>query len=88
VRENGRSKGAELRLIVGPLADVEAAVRLCATLSGARRYCQPVAFEGQRLADADTPPERKPAAAPRPAPKPATKPPSKPVAATSFRRPF
>jgi hypothetical protein len=88
VRENGRSKGAELRLIVGPLADVEAAVRLCATLSGARRYCQPVAFEGQRLADANTPPERKPAAAPRPAPKPATKPPSKPVAATSFRRPF
>jgi hypothetical protein len=88
VRENGRSKGAELRLIVGPLADVEAAVRLCATLSGARRYCQPVAFEGQRLADADTPPERKPAAAPRPGPKPATKPPSKPVAATIFRRPF
>jgi len=52
VRENSRVKNAELRLIVGPLADVEAAVRLCATLSGPRRYCQPVAFEGQRLADA------------------------------------
>jgi hypothetical protein len=39
-----------LRLVVGPVADAEAAARLCMTLSAARRYCQPVAFEGQRLA--------------------------------------
>jgi hypothetical protein len=72
VRENSRTKGAELRLIVGPLGNVEAAARLCAALSAARRYCQPVGFEGQHLADADTVPEheRKPAAAPKPKPAP------------------
>ena len=72
VRENNR-KGAELRLIVGPLPDVEAAARLCAKLSGGRRYCQPVAFEGQRLADVDAGGEPKPAVT-KPAPKPAPKP--------------
>jgi hypothetical protein len=69
VRENGRTKSTELRLIAGPLANVEAATTLCATLTASRRYCQPVGFEGQRLADADAIPERKPAAAPKPAPK-------------------
>jgi hypothetical protein len=89
VRENSRAKNADLRLIVGPLADIEAAVRLCATLSGARRYCQPVAFEGQRLADADTAPEHRRAAGPKPAPKPASKsPPPKPSVAAKFPRPF
>jgi hypothetical protein len=82
VRENGKTKGPELRLVVGPVADVEAAARMCATLSAGRRYCQPVAFEGQRLADADVvperkvvaAPERKPAAAkPKPAPAPEPK---------------
>jgi hypothetical protein len=68
VRENSRTKGAELRLIVGPLGNVEAAARLCAALSAARRYCQPVGFEGQRLAEADSVPEPKPAAAPKPRP--------------------
>lgn len=75
VRENNRSKTPELRLIVGPIESAEAASRLCATLSAARRYCQPVAFEGQRLAQADSVPlpERKPPPAkPAPqAPKPA-----------------
>lgn len=61
VRENSRTKAAELRLIAGPLANAEAAARICATLSAARRYCQPVAYEGQRLAQADVVPERKPA---------------------------
>ena len=69
VRENSRTKAVELRLIAGPLANAEAAARICATLSAARRYCQPVAFEGQRLAQADVVPERKPAAAPRAAPR-------------------
>lgn len=49
VRENGKTHGAELRLVVGPIADAEAASHLCATLSAAHHYCQPVAFEGQRL---------------------------------------
>lgn len=74
VRENNRSKNPELRLIVGPFETPEAAARLCAALSAARRYCQPVAFEGQRLAQADDAPvpvpERKPAS-PKPAAKPA-----------------
>jgi len=70
VRENSRTKAAELRLVVGPLGNVEAATHLCAALSAARRYCQPVSFEGQRLAEADSVPEHKPAAAPKPKPAP------------------
>ena len=67
VRENSRTKNAELRLVVGPLAGVESAVHLCASLSMARRYCQPVAFEGQRLTEPDAVPERRVApAAPKP----------------------
>jgi hypothetical protein len=62
LRENSRTKTVELRLIAGPLANAEAAARVCATLSSARRSCQPVAYEGQRLAQADVVPERKPAA--------------------------
>jgi hypothetical protein len=49
VRENNKTRGADLRLVVGPLTSSEAAARLCATLTAAHRYCQPVAFEGQRL---------------------------------------
>jgi hypothetical protein len=56
VRENSKTKGADLRLIVGPIANVEEAARMCATLSTGRRYCQPVAFEGQPLPDADNVP--------------------------------
>lgn len=48
-RENGKTHGAELRLIIGPMADVESAARLCADLQAAHQYCQPVAFEGQPL---------------------------------------
>jgi len=74
VRENTRTKAVELRLVAGPLANAEAAARICATLTAARRYCQPVAFEGQRLAKADAVPERKPVAAPKAAPPPAPRP--------------
>jgi uncharacterized membrane protein len=49
VRENNKSLGVDLRLIIGPLAGTEAAARLCSTLSAEHRYCQPVAFESQRL---------------------------------------
>jgi hypothetical protein len=63
VRENGKTHGVELRLVVGPIADVELASRLCGTLSAAHHYCQPVAFEGQRLSLVDTGPAGKAAAA-------------------------
>jgi hypothetical protein len=71
VRENGKTHGIELRLVVGPIADVEAAARLCATLLAAHHYCQPVAFEGQRLSQIDTaPPKAVPARSHRSAPSP------------------
>jgi hypothetical protein len=63
VRENGKTHGAELRLVIGPIADVELASRLCGTLSAAHHYCQPVAFEGQRLSMIDTGPAVKAASA-------------------------
>jgi hypothetical protein len=50
VRENSKSRAAELRLIAGPLSDAEPASRICATLAAAKRYCRLVAFEGQPLA--------------------------------------
>lgn len=78
VRENTRSKSPDLRLIVGPVENAEAAARICAKLTATKRHCQLVAFQGQRLARADAapPPERKPAA---PAPKQATPPPPPPA---------
>lgn len=48
-RENTRTRNVDLRLIVGPITDFEAAARLCTVLAEAHRYCQPVAFEGQTL---------------------------------------
>jgi hypothetical protein len=54
----------ELRLVIGPIADVELAARMCGTLSAAHHYCQPVAFEGQRLSLINTGPAVKPAARP------------------------
>jgi hypothetical protein len=47
-REN-RSRGVDLRLIVGPLASTEAATRICAALLAARRSCQMTTYEGQPL---------------------------------------
>ena len=49
VRQNGKTHAADLRLVIGPIADAETAARLCSTLAAAHHYCQPVAFEGQRL---------------------------------------
>lgn len=50
VRENSKSRTAELRLVAGPLTDVESASRICTTLAAAKRYCRLVTFEGQPLA--------------------------------------
>jgi hypothetical protein len=49
LQENNKAPGVELRLIVGPLGSGEGAARLCSALQAEHRYCQPVAFEGQRL---------------------------------------
>ena len=62
VRES-KSRGVDLRLIVGPLASTEAATRMCAALLAARRSCQMTTYEGQPLPlaappDADRPPEK------------------------------
>jgi len=58
VRENSKTHGVDLRLVVGPIADAEAASRLCTALAETHRYCQPVAFEGQRLAMIETSPTK------------------------------
>ncbi len=58
VREN-KSRGVELRLIVGPLASTEQATRMCATLLAARRSCQMTTYEGRPLPRSAPPdPER------------------------------
>jgi hypothetical protein len=48
-RESNKLPGADLRLIIGPFSSAEVAARLCSALLAEHRYCQPVAFEGQRL---------------------------------------
>ena len=65
VREN-KSRGVDLRLVVGPIANSEAATQMCATLLAARRFCQMTIFEGQPLpqASAVTEPRTPTAAAP------------------------
>ena len=50
VRETAQNKPVEMRLVVGPLADVSAAAQLCASLAGSQFPCQPAVFDGQRLA--------------------------------------
>jgi hypothetical protein len=49
-REITPGKPVELRLIVGPVADVNAAAQLCASLVGTQFLCQPSVYDGQRLA--------------------------------------
>src|SRR5262245_53183293 len=51
VREN-KSRGIDLRLVIGPIATSEAATQMCATLLAARRFCQMTIFEGQPLPQA------------------------------------
>jgi len=55
-REN-KSRGVDLRLIVGPIASTEAATQMCATLLAARRHCQMTIFEGQPLPQTAPTPE-------------------------------
>jgi hypothetical protein len=65
VRENSKSRAADLRLVAGPLTDIESANHICTTLAAAKRYCRLVNFEGQPLALV-APENRRPAAKARP----------------------
>jgi hypothetical protein len=47
VRDNPRSNRAELRLVVGPFSDKEAAAQLCTALAALRLFCQPTTFDGR-----------------------------------------
>lgn len=47
VRDNPRSNRAELRLVVGPFSNKEAAAQLCAALAALRQFCQPTMFDGR-----------------------------------------
>jgi hypothetical protein len=50
LKELPRSNKDELRLVVGPLPDADAAARLCATLASYRVFCQPAIYDKQHLA--------------------------------------
>lgn len=50
LRETQKPNNPELRLVIGPLQSVDAASRLCASLSVYRLYCEPTVFAGHNLA--------------------------------------
>lgn len=50
LREVPQTGRVELRLVVGPLANAEAAAKLCAKLVPYRLSCQPTLFSGQHVA--------------------------------------
>jgi hypothetical protein len=45
-----QSDRSELRLVLGPLPNSDAAARLCASLTPYRLFCQPTGFDGQHVA--------------------------------------
>jgi hypothetical protein len=49
VRPSSRPGFTEFHLVAGPVADADAAARLCQALTSARVPCRPSTFEGQRL---------------------------------------
>lgn len=48
-RRSPRGGRPDVRLVVGPLPNAEAATKLCAALLNAGRYCEPARYEGHRL---------------------------------------
>lgn len=50
IREVGKNRSVEMRLVVGPVPDVQAAATMCSALSGSQFPCHPALFDGQRLA--------------------------------------
>ena len=57
VRENGKSRAMELRLIVGPLPDAQTAQKLCAALAAVHHACQLAPYDGQKFAESAPEPE-------------------------------
>jgi hypothetical protein len=49
LRETAQGKSVEIRLVIGPVADIAAAADVCNALSGTQFICQPAVFDGQRL---------------------------------------
>ena len=49
VRQSSRPGFTEFHLVAGPVADADAAARLCQALTTVRVPCRPSTFEGQRL---------------------------------------
>jgi hypothetical protein len=49
VRQSSRPGFTEFHLVAGPVADADAAARLCQALASARVPCRPATFDGQRL---------------------------------------
>ncbi len=49
VRQSSRPGFTEFHLVAGPVADSDAAARLCQALTSARVPCRPSTFDGQRL---------------------------------------
>jgi hypothetical protein len=50
LRQTPKSNRVELRLVVGPLDNSEAAAQLCAALAAYRLLCQPAAFDSSHIA--------------------------------------
>ncbi|MGZ3409673.1 MAG: hypothetical protein ACXWKA_04895 [Xanthobacteraceae bacterium] len=49
VHDTAPGKPVEVRLVIGPLANVNAATEFCAMLASPQYVCQPSVFDGQRL---------------------------------------
>jgi hypothetical protein len=80
VRENGKSRAMELRLIVGPLPDTQTAQKLCAALAAVYHACQLAPYDGQKFAESTPEPESKSTPVSlerRPARTPSLRPPAK-----------
>ena len=49
VRDTGAGKPVEVRLLVGPMANVNGATDFCSALASPQYLCRPAVFDGQRL---------------------------------------
>jgi hypothetical protein len=50
ITDTHKASRVELRLIIGPMPNADAAAQMCASLAAFRVACQPAMFEGQHLA--------------------------------------
>ena len=49
VRDTGAGKPVEVRLLVGPMTNVNGATDFCSALASPQYLCRPAVFDGQRL---------------------------------------